>query len=148
MPTHEIYEKNHKLTKFVLCILKYEKSTSSLENRKRFAQGEFFLCSVTKMYGPIFFTEKNVTGKLYLDMLQLWLLPQLSMLRDFVVAVAKKSRYRIVTDLVTSSSLIPLKIHRVEQRCTLNLSRAQTSSRWCGVVVSRGGASSGVIHVT
>ncbi|GFV79219.1 uncharacterized protein TNCV_70871 [Trichonephila clavipes] len=36
---------------------------------------------------------------------------------------------------VMSSSPVPLKTHRVEQRCTLNLSRAETSSRWCGVVV-------------
>ncbi|GFW14412.1 uncharacterized protein TNCV_410951 [Trichonephila clavipes] len=43
---------------------------------------------------------------------------------------------------------VPLKTHRVGQRCTLNLSRAETSSRWCGVVVRRGGASSGVVHVT
>ncbi|GFX37266.1 adhesion G protein-coupled receptor B2 [Trichonephila clavipes] len=34
------------------------------------------------------------------------------------------------------------------QRYTLNLSRAETSSRWCGVVVRRGAASSGVVHVT
>ncbi|GFW37937.1 hypothetical protein TNCV_4631381 [Trichonephila clavipes] len=33
-----------------------------------------------------------------------------------------------------SSSLVPLKTRRVGKRCTLNLSRAQTSSRWCGVV--------------
>ncbi|GFW23448.1 hypothetical protein TNCV_3805451 [Trichonephila clavipes] len=33
---------------------------------------------------------------------------------------------------VTSSSSVPLKIRRVGERCTLNLSRAQTSSRWCG----------------
>ncbi|GFY28257.1 uncharacterized protein TNCV_4395911 [Trichonephila clavipes] len=50
--------------------------------------------------------------------------------------------------LVTSSSPVPLKTRRVGQRCTLNLSRAETSSRWCGVVVRRGGASSGVVHVT
>ncbi|GFV67581.1 uncharacterized protein TNCV_4622611 [Trichonephila clavipes] len=31
-----------------------------------------------------------------------------------------------------------LKTRRVGQRCTLNLSRAETSSRWCGVVVRRG----------
>ncbi|GFU86052.1 uncharacterized protein TNCV_636811, partial [Trichonephila clavipes] len=31
-----------------------------------------------------------------------------------------------------------LRAHRVGQRCTLNLSRAETSSRWCGVVVRRG----------
>ncbi|PRD36330.1 UNVERIFIED_CONTAM: hypothetical protein NCL1_09022 [Trichonephila clavipes] len=40
---------------------------------------------------------------------------------------------------VMSSSPVPLKTRRVGKRCTLNLSRAQTSSRWCGVVVSRGG---------
>ncbi|GFU68129.1 uncharacterized protein TNCV_247931 [Trichonephila clavipes] len=37
-----------------------------------------------------------------------------------------------------SSSPVPLKTRRIGQRCTLNLSRAQTSSRWCGVVVRRG----------
>ncbi|GFT19653.1 uncharacterized protein TNCV_2535171 [Trichonephila clavipes] len=63
-------------------------------------------------------------------------------------AVAEWYRYRIVACLVTSSSLVPLKTRRVGQRCTLNLSRAETSSRWCGVVVRRGGASSGVVHVT
>ncbi|GFV11549.1 uncharacterized protein TNCV_975411 [Trichonephila clavipes] len=46
-----------------------------------------------------------------------------------------------------SSSPVPLKIRRVGQRCMLNLSRAETSSRWYGVVVRRG-ASSGVVHVT
>ncbi|GFT40612.1 uncharacterized protein TNCV_3007871 [Trichonephila clavipes] len=40
---------------------------------------------------------------------------------------------------VMSSSPVPLKTRRVGQRCTLNLSRAETSSRWCGVVVWRGG---------
>ncbi|GFY27906.1 hypothetical protein TNCV_4562601 [Trichonephila clavipes] len=50
--------------------------------------------------------------------------------------------------LVTSSSLVPLKTRRVGKRCPLNLSRAQTSSCWCGVAVRRGGASSGVVHVT
>ncbi|GFT85948.1 retrovirus-related Pol polyprotein from transposon opus [Trichonephila clavipes] len=33
---------------------------------------------------------------------------------------------------VLSSSPVPLKTRRVGQRCTLNLSRAATSSRWCG----------------
>ncbi|GFV80643.1 uncharacterized protein TNCV_4618051 [Trichonephila clavipes] len=37
-----------------------------------------------------------------------------------------------------SSNPVPLKTRRVGQRCTLNLSRADTSSRWCGVVVRRG----------
>ncbi|GFX35256.1 uncharacterized protein TNCV_100631 [Trichonephila clavipes] len=38
---------------------------------------------------------------------------------------------------VMSSSPVPLKTRRVGQRCTLNLSRAETSSRWCGVETHR-----------
>ncbi|GFV43911.1 hypothetical protein TNCV_1530851 [Trichonephila clavipes] len=49
---------------------------------------------------------------------------------------------------VMGSTPVPFKTRRVGQRCTLNLSRAETSSHWCGVVVKRGGASSGVVHVT
>ncbi|GFV63559.1 uncharacterized protein TNCV_4389241 [Trichonephila clavipes] len=63
-------------------------------------------------------------------------------------AVAEWYRYRTVACFVTGSSPAPLKTRRVGQRCTLNLSRAETSSRWRGVVVRRGGASSGVVHVT
>ncbi|GFX10384.1 uncharacterized protein TNCV_1867791 [Trichonephila clavipes] len=63
-------------------------------------------------------------------------------------AVAEGYRYRIVGGFATSSSPVPLKTHREGQRYTLNLLRAETSSRWCGVVVRRGGASSGVVHVT
>ncbi|GFV21401.1 uncharacterized protein TNCV_2371581 [Trichonephila clavipes] len=65
-----------------------------------------------------------------------------------VATVAEWYRYRTVACFVTGSSPVPLKTRRVGQRCTLNLSRAETSSRWCGVVVRRGGASSGVVHVT
>ncbi|GFX83069.1 uncharacterized protein TNCV_4986631 [Trichonephila clavipes] len=65
-----------------------------------------------------------------------------------VAAVAEWYRYRTVACFVTGSSPVPLKTRRVGQRCTLNLSSAETSSRWCGVVVRRGGASSGVVHVT
>ncbi|GFX40820.1 uncharacterized protein TNCV_3760422 [Trichonephila clavipes] len=36
--------------------------------------------------------------------------------------------------LVTSSSPVPLKTRRVGKRCSINLSRDQTSSRWYGVV--------------
>ncbi|GFU19578.1 uncharacterized protein TNCV_21521 [Trichonephila clavipes] len=67
---------------------------------------------------------------------------------SLMAAVAEWYRHRIVAGFVTSSSPVPLKTRRVGQRCTLNLSRAETSSRWCGVVVRRGGASSGVVHVT
>ncbi|GFV52442.1 hypothetical protein TNCV_2771891 [Trichonephila clavipes] len=38
-----------------------------------------------------------------------------------------------------NSSLVPLKARRVGQRCTLNLSRAETSSRWYGGVSRRAG---------
>ncbi|GFX80221.1 hypothetical protein TNCV_2642371 [Trichonephila clavipes] len=40
---------------------------------------------------------------------------------------------------VMSSSLAPLKTRHVVKRYTLNMSRAQTSSHWRGVVVKRGG---------
>ncbi|GFX56716.1 uncharacterized protein TNCV_494641 [Trichonephila clavipes] len=63
-------------------------------------------------------------------------------------AVAEWYRYLIVAGFATSSSPVLLKTRRVGQQCTLTLSRAETSSRWCGVVVSRGGTSSGVIHDT
>ncbi|GFU65461.1 uncharacterized protein TNCV_633841 [Trichonephila clavipes] len=64
-----------------------------------------------------------------------------------VAAVAEWYGFQIVACLVTSSSPVPLNTRRVGQRCMLNLSRADTSSCWCGVVVRRGGASSGVVHV-
>ncbi|GFS85985.1 uncharacterized protein TNCV_1219781 [Trichonephila clavipes] len=60
--------------------------------------------------------------------------------KELVAAVAEWFRYRIVAGFVTRSSPVPLKTRRVGQRCTLNLSRAETSSRWCGVVVRREGA--------
>ncbi|GFU33020.1 uncharacterized protein TNCV_4155911 [Trichonephila clavipes] len=45
----------------------------------------------------------------------------------------------VVAWLVMSSNPVPLKTRRVEERCMLNLSRAQMSTRLCGVVVKRGG---------
>ncbi|GFY18709.1 uncharacterized protein TNCV_2399311 [Trichonephila clavipes] len=65
-----------------------------------------------------------------------------------VDAGAEWYKYRIVTGFVMTSSPVLLKTRRVGQRCTLNLSRAETSCRWCGLVARRGGASSGVVHVT
>ncbi|GFS98744.1 uncharacterized protein TNCV_2591891 [Trichonephila clavipes] len=43
-----------------------------------------------------------------------------------MAAVAEWYRYQIVACLVTSLSPVPLKTRRVEQRCMLNLSRAET----------------------
>ncbi|GFV92152.1 hypothetical protein TNCV_1895881 [Trichonephila clavipes] len=54
-----------------------------------------------------------------------------------MTAVDEWYRYRIVAGFVTSSSPVPLKIRRVGQRYTLNLSRAETSSRCLGVDLSR-----------
>ncbi|GFV31267.1 uncharacterized protein TNCV_1640191 [Trichonephila clavipes] len=55
-----------------------------------------------------------------------------------VAAVAEWYGYRITACLVTSSSPVPLKTHRKGQRCTLNLSRGETSSRVSGAVARRG----------
>ncbi|GFX41999.1 uncharacterized protein TNCV_4516071 [Trichonephila clavipes] len=63
-----------------------------------------------------------------------------------VTVVVESYRYQIMACLVTSSNPVPLKTRCVGQRYTLNLSRAERSSR--GVVDRRGGASSGVVHVT
>ncbi|GFX31760.1 uncharacterized protein TNCV_170931 [Trichonephila clavipes] len=49
---------------------------------------------------------------------------------------------------VISSNPVPLKTRRVGDQCTLNLSRAQTSSRWCGVVVRREGFRCHPHHLT
>ncbi|GFY36666.1 uncharacterized protein TNCV_28701 [Trichonephila clavipes] len=65
-----------------------------------------------------------------------------------VAAVAEWYRHRYMACFVTGSSPVPLKTRRVGQPCTLNLSRAETSSRWCGVEVRRGGGSSDVVQVT
>ncbi|GFY25312.1 hypothetical protein TNCV_2484321 [Trichonephila clavipes] len=70
--------------------------------------------------------------------------PHVSMMWRFqegVVKVSDHGRH------VMSSSPVTLKTNDVGERCTLNLSKAQASSLWCGVVVRRGGASSGVILV-
>ncbi|GFV56989.1 hypothetical protein TNCV_1678701 [Trichonephila clavipes] len=55
-----------------------------------------------------------------------------------MAAVAEWYRYQIMAGFVTSSSPVPIKTRRVVQRCTLNLSRVETPSRWCGVVVRIG----------
>ncbi|GFX83131.1 uncharacterized protein TNCV_4987251 [Trichonephila clavipes] len=45
--------------------------------------------------------------------------------------------YLLITKCDTSSSPVLLKTRHVGERCTLNQSRAQKSSRWSGVVVER-----------
>ncbi|GFU18148.1 hypothetical protein TNCV_1446911 [Trichonephila clavipes] len=53
----------------------------------------------------------------------------ISLTNELVAAVAEWYRYRTVACFVTGSSPVPLKTRRVGQRCTFNLSRAETSSR-------------------
>jgi hypothetical protein len=50
----------------------------TLEHEGDSLKGNVF-CAISKekVYGPFFFMENNVTGNSYLDMLTLWLLPQL-----------------------------------------------------------------------
>ncbi|GFV27330.1 uncharacterized protein TNCV_3795251 [Trichonephila clavipes] len=94
--------------------------------------------------GP-YFLPRCMDGGMYQVFLQEVLPVLLQKAPSNIVAVVVKwYRYRIVT----SSSPVPLKSHRVGQRCTLNMSRAEMSSCWCGVVIRRGGASSGAVHVT
>ncbi|GFT32844.1 hypothetical protein TNCV_5038901 [Trichonephila clavipes] len=50
----------------------------------------------------------------------------INMLNHSLAAVAEWSKYRIVAGHVTSSSPVPLKTRSLGDRCTLNLSRAQT----------------------
>ncbi|GFU13582.1 uncharacterized protein TNCV_938571 [Trichonephila clavipes] len=117
-------------------------------------QGNFRLSRLGSMFGflvgSFISDDPNMTWD---PLYQILNKPLLLKIRYFesnvpVAAVAEWYRYRIVACLVTISSTVPLKTHRVGQRCTLNLWRAETSSRRCGVVVRRGGASSGVVHVT
>jgi len=44
----------------------------------------FCAISSQKVYGPFFFAEETVTGMTYLDMLQLWLMPQLQNMPKFL----------------------------------------------------------------
>ncbi|GFY19062.1 uncharacterized protein TNCV_3877501 [Trichonephila clavipes] len=98
------------------------------------------------------FVHGNVcphTADIYKQSLQKWESTRFQPSRLLhVAAVAEWYRYGIVACFVTSSIPVLLKTRRVGQRCTLHLSRAEMSYRWCGVVVRRGGASSGVVHVT
>ncbi|GFX40760.1 hypothetical protein TNCV_1218831 [Trichonephila clavipes] len=74
--------------------------------------------------------------------------------RSYIQTAWKSSDRGSLVVKVTDSGLacdefepVSLKNHRAGKQCTLNLSRAQASSRWCGVLVRRGDASSGVILV-
>jgi hypothetical protein len=44
----------------------------------------FFAISSQKVYGPFFFVDQTVPGMTYLDMLQLWLIPQLQNIPTFM----------------------------------------------------------------
>ncbi|GFX03562.1 hypothetical protein TNCV_4751471 [Trichonephila clavipes] len=61
--------------------------------------------------------------------------------RDSPSPVTVLSGSKVIQKLAWPSchefELVPLKTCRKGKRCTLNLSRAQTSSRWCDVLARR-----------
>ncbi|GFV09955.1 uncharacterized protein TNCV_4517091 [Trichonephila clavipes] len=90
-------------------------------------------CSVTCM---VLKATANDRRHLALSWASVWPSP---ISKSIVAAVAEWPKK--VSDrgwLVTSSSPVPLKTRCVGERCMLNLSSAQTFSRWCGEVVRRG----------
>ncbi|GFX24331.1 uncharacterized protein TNCV_421321 [Trichonephila clavipes] len=58
-------------------------------------------------------------------------------MKDLTCSSALVVKVSVRGRLVTSSSPVPLKTRRAGQRCTLNLSRAETSFRWCGIYERR-----------
>ncbi|GFV93606.1 hypothetical protein TNCV_1989181 [Trichonephila clavipes] len=77
-------------------------------------------------------SQKSWRGPMDYTILDLVVQPETIIVQsNGVAAVAEWLRHWIVAGLVTSS-LVPLRTRRVGNRSTLNLSRAQTSFRWCG----------------
>ena len=56
-----------------------------VEHQRDYPKANAF-CAIysQKMYGPFFFAEETVTGMTYLDMLHLWLMPQLQNIPTFI----------------------------------------------------------------
>ncbi|GFS53746.1 hypothetical protein TNCV_731401 [Trichonephila clavipes] len=67
----------------------------------------------------------------------LWLASFRTNAVELLLSLAEWSRYRIVAGLVTSSSPVPLKTRRSDARSICR--ELKRSSRWCGMVVRRGG---------
>ena len=72
----------------------------------------FCAISTQKVYGPFFFAEETVTGMTYLDMLQLWLMPQLQNIPTFIFQQDGKSRP------------LPLEVRQYLNSVTRTLDRA------------------------
>ncbi|GBM72569.1 hypothetical protein AVEN_274256-1 [Araneus ventricosus] len=55
-----------------------EKPSTIIEHERDSAKVNVF-CAISsrKLYGPLFFSERSVTSNVYLDMLEVWLMPQL-----------------------------------------------------------------------
>ncbi|GFV73744.1 transposable element Tc1 transposase [Trichonephila clavipes] len=92
-----------------------------------------FCCSY-KQYGILFHKQNSINLKY-----EAISVPQGSVRLVNKTQERKSSTcYLLITKGVTSWSPVSLKIRRVGKRCTLNLSRAQTSSCWSGEVVKSG----------
>ncbi|GBL88023.1 hypothetical protein AVEN_133691-1 [Araneus ventricosus] len=59
-------------------IWRMEKPSTVIEHEHDSAKVNVF-CEISsrKLYGPFFFRERSVTSNIYLDMLEVWLMPQL-----------------------------------------------------------------------
>ncbi|GBN12323.1 hypothetical protein AVEN_250724-1 [Araneus ventricosus] len=54
-----------------------EKPSTVIEHDHASAKVNVFCAISCKLYGPFFFSERSVTSNVYLDMLEVWLMPQL-----------------------------------------------------------------------
>ncbi|GBM27209.1 Canalicular multispecific organic anion transporter 2 [Araneus ventricosus] len=79
----------------------------------------FCAISKTKLYGPFFFIGQAVTGSVYLDMLQLWLFPQLT--TDSSISSFNRTGLHITGAQLSATQLS-------QQRIVSSLDRA----RWSG----------------
>jgi hypothetical protein len=69
----------------------------------------FCAVSSCKVYGPFFFAEPTVTGINYLDMLQLWLMPQLQEdSKNFICNKTEPHHTSILTSVLTSVLIFPV----------------------------------------
>jgi len=62
-----------------------ENPHACVEHQRDFPKGNVF-CAISsqKVYSPFFFAERTVTGLTYLDMLQMWQVPQLQNIPTFI----------------------------------------------------------------
>ncbi|GFW99061.1 hypothetical protein TNCV_3008311 [Trichonephila clavipes] len=108
---------------------KAEKEQRDKEIARQPFEASTVLTGCSSPHPPPFEAAKLGEGSLVVMVMNSWPVFGESFRVLVVAAVAEWYRYRTVACFVTGSSPVPLKTRRVGQRCTLNLSRAETSSR-------------------